>query len=207
MPNQNQHEKAEGDISSELHDILYEIEMFLFPLDSDNKLGNKLKLIDDQKLLGDLKRTLLESQLLHARGLLDFLRTENPLQPDDAALKDFGIQGTLVSKDDTENLKTRLNKTLAHITTVRLGYRQQKWLPDDLLPVLQGCLKFLEHLENKPPRQCPETNVKIRDLADGIRHQLSQKNGAGKITFSSIAAETTAAGKPVDPSPVRPPKT
>lgn len=104
----------------------------------------------------DLRNMLLESQLLHARSVRDFLVGAKPY-PDDIHRTNFapdwkpGPLPSVYRLSKTADQKL-INKHLAHISWERVGYDQQGWLYSliafDLLAVAYA---WSEHLRRHDP--------------------------------------------------------
>jgi hypothetical protein len=96
-----------------------------------------------------VKSMILESFLIHARNLIDFLENKR-LSPDDITCIDFtDIDGKPVSRIDVElkgGLKTQINKRVAHMSKARTD-SQVSWIMGeihqrvniDISSFLDGC--------------------------------------------------------------------
>src|SRR5437763_63202 len=125
--------------------ISYEIQMFV---QSYKKLrhGN----LDQYE-----NNSTLETFLIHARCLLDFLYPPKNFKPDDVLADDFFInQNTLrdalpVSLSISAYLKRRAGKEIVHLTYNRLNLtpQQKQWQPTDIHDQLTSALAiFFEKL-------------------------------------------------------------
>lgn len=67
---------------------------------------------------------LIESFLLHARNLIDFLEDEK--FDSDIKCSDFSVKGVKIILS-VENNKEKINKFLSHLTKERLTWEKPKW--------------------------------------------------------------------------------
>jgi len=125
-------------IPAALQAVFYEIETFLWTTRETYKIQCVSKHPD-----------LLESRLLHTRNLIHFFERQVKCRKDDDVLaEDYGFlpRKIQISKD----YRSRLNKSLSHITYARVAFKSQGKRPwpikDTVLPLLDPCEEFLQHL-------------------------------------------------------------
>jgi hypothetical protein len=119
-----------------LNDVFYEIDVLLQT--TQRAYSN-----------GFVTPVLLESRLLHTRNLIDFFEHEvGKREKDDVLAEDYGFSHREIMISDSD--RQRLNKSLSHITYERVALREQgtiEWpIKDTLLPLLDPCEEFLQHL-------------------------------------------------------------
>lgn len=125
------------EVTAVLQEVFYEIKVLLWA--TELTYANKSEIAP-----------LLESRLLHTRNLIDFLEHKaERRKEDDVLAEDYGFrlpQHIGIS----EGYRRRLNKSLSHITYTRVALRarrEMKWpIKDTLLPLLDPCEAFLQHL-------------------------------------------------------------
>ncbi|MCG2711409.1 MAG: hypothetical protein L6416_03685 [Candidatus Omnitrophica bacterium] len=118
-----------------LDHVLYEIEMFTaLPIESASKL---------------ISNAIIESYLVHARVLCDFFQNSNRIK-DDILCSDYGFTASTLTIP--EDIETRFDKCLAHLTYSRLKYKgdTKTWIYAKFRPHINERIKtFLLHLLNK----------------------------------------------------------
>jgi hypothetical protein len=101
----------------------------------------------------------LETFLLHYRNLRHFLNPRDPVYADDILAEDF-FAATVVPPEfehqpgkRMDDLTTKLNKQLAHLSYTRLDYEgkpEKKWNASELLrAAVEGLLRFISSLPSE----------------------------------------------------------
>lgn len=119
----------------------------------------------------------LESALLHARNLIEFLTPGQERYKDSILAMDFGFAEQKPAVD--REIETRLNKDLAHLTYSRLQ-RTAETKPWDMskvgLPVIVSCTAFIRHVVRFPPKSAePSELAQLADLLVVCERILSQQ--------------------------------
>jgi len=117
----------EEDKKSALDLLYYELEMFIKTYEVLVSRPSELE-----------RKAFLESFLLHARNLVDFL--EDRKYNSDIKCSDFGIDKIIVDLP-AENSIDRINKYLAHITKERLKLKNPKWKYKEIKVEIDGKIK------------------------------------------------------------------
>jgi hypothetical protein len=124
-----------------LHHVLYEIERL-------TACGPQLT---DTRL--DVRRSIVESRLLHTRCLNDFFKntrsTRDKKEQDDVIASDFGYH-LEETPDKTipprSGIVGKINKFLSHVTYSRADEQPEWDFPETWNPLMTQSVKFLEHL-------------------------------------------------------------
>jgi hypothetical protein len=124
-----------------LHHVLYEIERL-------TACGPQLT---DTRL--DVRRSIIESRLLHTRCLNDFFKHtqswRDQMGNDDVIASDFGYDPEATSDKTlpiSPDMVRKINKFLSHVTYSRADEQPEWDFPETWNPLMTQSVKFLEHL-------------------------------------------------------------
>src|SRR5713226_2336748 len=127
------HTPISDEMTKALDDVFYEIEQLVFTAivsTSDDGLNN----------------AVVESRLLHVRGLLDFFE-HTSREKDNVLASDYGFPVSPLPV--THVYRERLNKDLAHLTysRTRRTDAERLWPHEHVVhPLLEQCCAFAEHV-------------------------------------------------------------
>lgn len=146
-------------------DIQYEMGMLVFAANENRKFEGSYKSAknDFERIYyKNLSRVTLESFLLHARSLGDFLtRTGKSYYEDNACAKDY-VENPLtwhnnrpkIALIESEAIQAKLNKLLSHISYDRAGFAQSKDVNWDVQKMKQEILEaWKSFIESLPPNR------------------------------------------------------